>query len=101
MEKEQPKEVSSEKERERPHKMSMASKLSIKLGSIFSNDKKQMANNNSNSSQSTTASIEAQQEKLRKEEVLIIYTKINKIYNKPQFARLNTKQIFIKFSPFL
>jgi hypothetical protein len=70
MEKEQPKEVSSEKERERPHKMSMASKLSIKLGSIFSNEnKKQMANNNSNSSQSTTASIEAQQEKLRKEEV--------------------------------
>lgn len=57
------------------HKMSMASKLSIKLGNIFSNESRKHSSNSGSSagaSMSTaTANIEAQQEKMRREEVEI------------------------------
>ena len=55
------------------HKMSMASKLSIKLGNIFSNEKKSSAAAAaaaSSSASAAAANIESLQEKQRREEVL-------------------------------
>jgi hypothetical protein len=51
-------------------KMSMASKLSIKLGNIFSNENKRLASSSASQAANLSSNIEAMQEKARKEETL-------------------------------